>query len=103
MGGRVAGLIPIPTSTVNIKYCYMIARRRVTVIFRPSSTSTISTKMINSTIARERVAGILIPRYTSTIVNNMINYNIARGRVDGLKIPMYMSSTTYYCSYFRTP
>ena len=64
MGGRVAYMRPIYTSSFNIKY---------------------------STFVRGRVAGLLWPISTSTNITTMITYNITRGRVAGCKILMSMS------------
>ena len=94
IGGRVAGLRPICISPVNINYLSTIVRGRVDVLLRPSSTSNINTKMINSTIAREIVAVLLRPRFTSNIVTIIINYVIERGRVAGIKRPMSTSPIT---------
>ena len=49
-GGRVAGLRPISTSPVNIKYFSTIAKGRVSGLLRPIPNSTIFTTLINTRI-----------------------------------------------------
>ena len=101
--GRVDGLRPISTSTLNINSFSTIEIGRVASLFWPRSTFTNITTIITYTIKRERLDGLKISMSTSFITwrhfktfffRSFITVDFVGGRMAGIMMPISYSSIT---------